>query len=219
MIEFRNVTKYYPTPHGRKIVVDNLSLTLPSGAKLGVLGRNGAGKSTLLSMIGGTTRPNRGEIRRHAPISWPLGFRGTFHPDLTGAQNVRFVARIYGVDTDALIAYVQDFAELGDFMDMPMRTYSSGMGARLAFGMSMGIAFDWYLVDEITSVGDSRFRRKSLAVFKSKLKDAGLLMVSHNPGTIRSYCTCGLVLENGRAEFFEDVGAAIARHEANMRRA
>ena len=219
MIEFRNVSKYYPTPHGRKVVLENLNLTLPAGTKLGVLGRNGAGKSTLIGMIGGTTKPNRGEIRRHASISWPLGFRGTFHPDLTGAQNVRFVARIYGVDTEALVAYVADFAELGEFMDMPVRTYSSGMGARLAFGMSMGIAFDWYLVDEITAVGDSRFRRKSLAVFKSKLKDAGLLMVSHNAGTIRGYCNCGLVLENGRAEFFEDIGAAIARHEANMRRA
>lgn len=219
MIEFINVSKYYPTPYGRKVVLDSLTLTLPAGAKLGVLGRNGAGKSTLLSMIGGTTRPNRGEIRRHSQISWPLGFRGTFHPDLTGTQNVRFVARIYGVDTDALVAYVADFSELGDFMDMPMRTYSSGMSARLAFGMSMGIAFDWYLVDEITAVGDSRFRRKSLAVFKSKLKDAGLLMVSHNTGTIRSYCTCGLVIEGGRAEYFDDIGAAIARHEANMRRA
>jgi capsular polysaccharide transport system ATP-binding protein len=219
VIEFRNVHKDYPTPYGRKVVIDDLTLTLPAGTKLGVLGRNGAGKSTLLGMIGGTTRPTRGEIRRHASISWPLGFRGTFHPDLTGTQNVRFVARIYGMDTESLVAYVADFAELGDFMDMPMRTYSSGMGARLAFGMSMGIAFDWYLVDEITSVGDSRFRRKSLAVFKSKLRDAGLLMVSHNAATIRAYCDCGLVIEGGRAEFYEDVGAAIARHEANMRRA
>ncbi len=219
MIEFRNVTKYFFLPHGRKTVIDNLTLTLPSGTKLGVLGRNGAGKSTLLSMIGGTTKPNRGTIRRHASISWPLGFRGTFHPDLTGAQNVRFVARVYGVDTDALVDYVADFAELGPFMDMPVRTYSSGMGARLAFGMSMGIAFDWYLVDEITSVGDTRFRRKSLAVFRSKLKESGLLMVSHNAKTIRDYCNCGLVIENGRADFFDDVNAAIARHEANMRHA
>jgi capsular polysaccharide transport system ATP-binding protein len=219
VIEFRNVTKYFHLPHGRKTVIDDLTLTLPAGAKLGVLGRNGAGKSTFLSMIGGTTKPNRGIIRRHASISWPLGFRGTFHPDLTGRQNVRFVARIYGVDTDALVDYVADFAEIGPFMDMPMRTYSSGMGARLAFGMSMGIAFDWYLVDEITAVGDTRFRRKSLSVFRSKLKDAGLLMVSHNTKTIRDYCDCGLVIERGKAEFFDDVGKAIARHEANMRRA
>jgi capsular polysaccharide transport system ATP-binding protein len=216
MIEFRHVSKHYLTPTSRKVVLDDLTLTLPAGAKVGVLGRNGAGKSTLLGMIAGITRPNRGEIRRHAAISWPLGFGGSYHSDLTGAQNVRFVARIYGIDTDALVAYVQDFAELGEFIDMPVRAYSSGMRARLAFGMSMGIAFDWYLVDEITAVGDARFRKKSLAVFKDRLKDAGLLMVSHSTSTIRSYCTSGLVLEGGRAIYYADVDAAIAAHEANM---
>jgi capsular polysaccharide transport system ATP-binding protein len=216
MIEFRNVTKYYPTPHGRKVVLDDLTLTLPAGTKLGVLGRNGAGKSTLLSMIGGTTRPNRGEIRRHASISWPLGFGGTFHPDLTGAQNARFVARIYGRDTDELVEYVENFSELGEFMDMPLRAYSSGMRARLAFGMSMGIAFDWYLVDEITAVGDAAFKRKSLSFFKNRLRNAGLLMVSHSVTTIRSYCTSGLVLEKGRATYYDNIQAAIAAHERNM---
>ncbi|MFQ8431917.1 ABC transporter ATP-binding protein [Amaricoccus sp. W119] len=218
MIEFRDVSKYYPTPGGRKVVLDHLNLTLPSGAKIGVLGRNGAGKSTLLGMVAGTAHPNRGEIRRHASISWPLGFAGSFHADLTGAQNVRFVARIYGMDTDTLVDYVEDFAELGEFMDMPVRAYSSGMKARLAFGMSMGIAFDWYLVDEITAVGDSAFRRKSLAVFQDRLREAGLLMVSHSIGTIRSYCDSGLVLEGGTARYFEDVDEAIAHHERNMRR-
>jgi len=217
MIEFRDVSKYYLTQTGRKVVLDHLDLVLPTGAKVGVLGRNGAGKSTLLAMVSGTNRPSSGEIRRHATISWPLGFAGSFHPELTGAQNVRFVARIYGIDTDALIAYVEDFAELGAFLDMPVRSYSSGMRARLAFGMSMGVAFDWYLVDEITAVGDSRFRRKSLAVFKSRLKSAGLLMTSHATETIRSYCTSGLVLERGRARYFEDVEEAIAVHERNMR--
>ena len=216
MIEFRHVAKHYLTTHGRKVVFDDLTLTLPAGAKVGVLGRNGAGKSTLLGMISGTVRPDGGEIRRHASISWPLGFSGSFHPELTGAQNVRFVARIYGIDTDALIAYVQDFAELGDFLDMPVRSYSSGMRARLAFGMSMGIAFDWYLVDEITAVGDAVFRRKSLAVFKHRLKDAGLLMASHSSNTIRAYCNCGLVIEGGRGRFYPEVEAAIAAHEANM---
>jgi capsular polysaccharide transport system ATP-binding protein len=216
MIEFRDVSKHYPTSHGRKVVLDHLTLTLPAGAKVGVLGRNGAGKSTLLGMVAGVSRPSSGEIRRHASISWPLGFGGSFHPELTGAQNTRFVARIYGIDTDALVAYVEDFAELGDFMDMPVRSYSSGMRARLAFGMSMGVAFDWYLVDEITAVGDTRFRKKSLAVFRSRLRDAGLLMTSHSPETIRSYCTSGIVLERGRVRYFDDVEAAIEEHERNM---
>ncbi len=219
MIEFRDVSKHYLTPTSRKVIVDRLSLRLPAGSKVGLLGRNGAGKTTLLAMVAGTAPPASGEIRRKGAISWPLGFGVSFHPDLTGKQNARFVARIYGVDTDALVDYVADFAEIGEFMNMPVRSYSSGMKARLAFGMAMGMEFDWYLVDEITAVGDSRFRRKSLAVFKSRLKDAGLLMVSHNTGTIRDYCTSGLVIENGRAEFLPDVREAIARHEANMRRA
>lgn len=216
MIEFHDVSKHYRTQSSRKVVLDHLTLTLPAGAKVGVLGRNGAGKSTFLRMIAGTTRPDTGSIRRHTSISWPLGFSGSFHSDLTGAQNVRFVARIYGVDTDALVAYVENFAELGDFIDMPVRAYSSGMRARLAFGMSMGIAFDWYLVDEITAVGDAAFRRKSLGIFRSRLRDAGLLMVSHSTRTIRDYCQAGLVLENGKARYFSDIEAAIAVHERNM---
>jgi capsular polysaccharide transport system ATP-binding protein len=216
MIEFRDVSKFYLTHVGRKVVIDHLSLRLPAGAKLGLLGRNGAGKSTMIGMIAGTVKPDSGAIRRKGSISWPLGFSGSFAPDLTGAQNIRFVARIYGIDTDALIDYVQDFAELGDFLDMPVRSYSSGMKARLAFGLSMGVAFDWYLVDEITAVGDAAFKRKSLAAFHERLSAAGLLMVSHSTATIRSYCTCGLVLEGGKVSFFKDVEEAIAAHERNM---
>lgn len=218
MIELRNVSKYYRTQGGRKVVLDRLTLTLPAGAKVGLLGRNGAGKSTLLGMIAGVVKPNSGEIVRHASISWPLGLAAANHKDLTGAQNVRFVARIYGVDTDELIAYVQNFAELGDFFDMPVRSYSSGMKARLAFGMSMGISFDWYLVDEITAVGDTNFRRKSLSVFKNRLNQAGMLMVSHSLNTINTYCTSGLVLENGQAHYFEDIAEAVEMHRNNMKR-
>ena len=217
MIEFRDVSKHYLTSRGRKVILDGLTLTLPRGAKVGVLGRNGAGKSTLIGMIAGIVRTDRGEISRIGSISWPLGFAGSFAGDLTGAQNIRFVARIYGIDTDALVDYVQDFAELGDFLDMPVRSYSSGMKARLAFGLSMGVHFDWYLVDEITAVGDAAFRQKSLSVFKHRLRDAGMLMVSHSTRTILDYCTSGLVLENGRATYFENVKDAIALHDRNMK--
>ena len=216
MIEFRGVSKHYLTQTSRKVVLDGLTLSLPWGAKVGVLGRNGAGKSTLLGMVSGTVRPDAGRIVRHGAISWPLGFGGSFHGELTGAQNVRFVARIYGVDTAALLAFVADFAELGDFIDMPVRSYSSGMRARLAFGMSMGSDFDWYLVDEITAVGDAAFKRKSLELFRTRLSAAGLLMVSHSVQTIRAYCTAGLVLEGGQARYFANLERAIAQHQANM---
>jgi len=216
VIELRNVSKHYPTVSGRKVVIDHLNLVLPWGAKVGVLGRNGAGKSTLLGMISGTVPPTSGEIRRSGSISWPLGFSGSFHSDLTGAQNVRFVARIYGMDTEAMIEFVEDFAELGEFMSMPLRSYSSGMKARLAFGMSMGVAFDWYLVDEITAVGDTAFKKKSLNAFKTRLAEAGILFTSLSTSTIRSYCTSGLVIERGEARYYTDIEEAIAIHEANM---
>ena len=216
MIEFRHLSKAYRTTRGSKVIVDDLTLTLPRGAKVGVLGRNGAGKSTLIGMIAGLVQPDSGSVRTTGAVSWPLGLGGSFHAGLTGAQNVRFVARIYGIDTEALIAYVAAFAELGDFIDMPVRTYSSGMKARLGFGMSMGIAFDWYLVDELTAVGDSRFKKKSLALFRSRLRDPGLLMVSHSINTIRTYCTSGLVLDGGRATYYPDVAEAVEAHERNM---
>ena len=218
MIEFRDVSKYYLTPTSRKVVLDRLTLTLPYGAKVGILGRNGAGKSTMIGIIAGTVKPNRGEVRRLGSISWPLGFTGSFAGDLTGRQNARFVARIYGIDTAALIDYVQKFAELGEFLDMPVRSYSSGMKARLAFGLSMGVSFDWYLIDEVTSVGDAAFRKKSLAVFRHRLRNAGMLMVSHSMDTLSSYCTSGLVLEGGVARYFEDIEEAIAAHDRNMKK-
>ncbi|MGB8812081.1 MAG: ABC transporter ATP-binding protein [Paracoccaceae bacterium] len=216
MIEFRNVSKYYLTPNGRKTLLNNFSQVIPAGSKVALVGRNGAGKSTMISMIAGSLSPNSGSIARRGSVSWPLGFAGSFAVDLSGAQNTRFVARIYGIDTEYLIDYVNDFAELGDFMRMPVRTYSSGMKARLAFGLSMGVAFDWYLVDEITAVGDASFRKKSLEVFQTRLKTSGLLMVSHSTATLRDYCTSGIVLNNGVATFYDDIEAAIKQHDINM---
>ena len=209
MIDFKNVSKSYRLKGSTKTVINNLNLSLDRGASLGLLGRNGAGKSTLLKMIGGTLRPDRGEIIRHGSISWPLGFSGGFHAALTGIQNTRFVARIYGADTDELVDFVEDFAELGEFLDMPVQTYSQGMKARLAFGVSMGINFDCYLVDEITAVGDTIFKRKCLDVFQKKLARSDLIMVSHSPQTIRQFCTSAAILEAGELYLFDDVNEGL----------
>ena len=173
MIRFRNVWKTYRLGAGeRKPILSGLTLDLPHRRRVAVIGRNGAGKSTLLRMIGGSIRPDRGRIESDGRVSWPMGFGGGFHPALTGRQNARFVARIYGADTDHLIDYVEEFAELGAFLDQPFEKYSQGMRARLAFGVSMAAEFDPYLVDEITAVGDAVFRRKCRAVFEEKLQDA-----------------------------------------------
>jgi capsular polysaccharide transport system ATP-binding protein len=216
MLTFRHVTKYFRTAGGYKAVVEDFSHVLPDGAKVALIGRNGAGKSTMISLISGKVRPNAGEIRATGLVSWPLGLKGSFANDMSGAQTARFVARIYGVNTDALLDYVQDFAGLGSYMQMPVRTYSSGMKARLAFGLSMGIAFDWYLVDEITAVGDRAFRIKSADALESRLQKSGLIMVSHSTSTLRRFCDCAILLDRGRATYFADLEEALAVHAANM---
>lgn len=218
MIRLENVSKSYPMPGGRKIVLRDVSLTLPAGRSVGLLGRNGSGKSTLLQMIGGSAEPDSGRIVREARISWPLGFRGGFNGSLTGAQNARFIARIYGVDTDDMVARVAAFSELGAYMHMPVSSYSSGMRARLAFAASMAVDFDVYLVDEITAVGDAAFKRKCAMAFREKLGQADIIMVSHSTGSIRQYCQSGIVLEDGTLRYFEDVRDAIEAHEENMTR-
>lgn len=216
MIEIRNLTKSFRTPSGPKYVARDISVTFPSGVAVGLLGRNGAGKSTLMEMIGGTMKPDHGEIIKTGTVSWPVGFAGSFHRDMSGAQNVRFIARIYGVDTEALLAFVQDFAELGSHFYVPVRHYSAGMKSRLAFGVSIGIPFDTYLVDEVTSVGDANFKIKSRVVFMERMESAGAVVVSHSMIQLRKLCQAGAVLEDGMLTYYDDIEAAIAHHQRNM---
>jgi capsular polysaccharide transport system ATP-binding protein len=209
VIRFENVTKTYRMRGGaRRRVLTDLTLTLPH-QNIGVLGRNGAGKSTLLQLISGITDPDRGRIRRGIRVSWPIGFRGSFHGQLTGVENIRFVARVYGVDEAAVIEQVAAFADLGPFLHEPVRTYSSGMSARLAFGLSLALKFDTYLVDELLSVGDASFKAKSRAAFDDLVSRSRMIMVSHSIASIREYCDCGVVVRNGTAEFYEDLEEAI----------
>ncbi len=217
MIRFENLSKSFMV-HGRpQPVIRNLNLTIPSGQSLALLGRNGAGKSTLMQIIAGNMRPDEGRVVSDGSISWPVGFAGSFHPQLTGAQNTRFIARIYGVDTDELADFVQDFAELGAHFRMPVRTYSQGMRSRLTFGLSMGIAFDTYLVDEVTGAGDASFRTKSKEVFRDRMQKAGAIMVNHNLSELREYCDHALVLEQGRLHYFKDLDEAIEVHQTTLR--
>lgn len=216
MISLINVTKSFRTGGNVKTVARNVTVTFPSGAVVGLLGRNGAGKSTMMNMIGGSARPDSGRIEITGTVSWPVGFAGSFHRDMTGAQNVRFIARIYGVDSDELMDFVEDFAELGHHFNQPIRHYSSGMRSRLAFGVSIGIPFDTYLVDEVTSVGDAAFRRKSRLVFQDRMERAGAVMVSHSMAQVRQMCNAGAVLEDGHLVYYEDILEAIDAHHRNM---
>jgi len=216
MIELENVSKSYFANGHRKIVAQNVNAVFPRKTSVALLGRNGAGKSTMMRMISGTLDPSDGQIVRHGSVSWPVGFAGSFHPELSGAQNTRFIARVYGCDTEELIAFVEDFAELGAHFHLPFRTYSSGMRSRLAFGVSMGVRFDTYLIDEVTSVGDAAFQARSRDMLLARTRQAGAIVVSHAMGMIRQLCTAGAVLEGGTLRFFDDIEEAIAQHEANM---
>jgi len=212
MIRLEGVSKAFRLRAEWKVILDDVSLTLPSGRALALLGRNGAGKTTLLQMISGTTQPDRGRVATMGAVSWPVGFGGSLHGDLTGAQNTRFIARIYGVEPAGLL----DFAELGGHFHMPIRSYSAGMKSRLGFAMSMGIPFDTYLVDEVTAVGDAAFRRKSKAVFRERIRSASAIMVSHNLAELRDYCDAALLLEAGELHYFPDLNEAIATHKAML---
>ena len=216
MIRLENLSKTFVMDGRRKVVADGMNAVFPTGKSVGLFGRNGAGKSTLLEMIAGTLDPTSGRVVSDGTISWPVGFSGSFHPDLTGLQNTRFVARIYGVDTDEMVAFVDDFAGLGTHFHLPLRTYSSGMRSRLAFGVSMAIPFDTYLVDEVTSVGDAAFRAKSAKVFLARMRSASAIVVSHAMEQMRQLCTAGAVLEHGKLVYYDDIEAAIAHHARNM---
>lgn len=215
-IRLESLSKTFDRGGVRTVVADGLDAEFPARASIGLLGRNGAGKSTLLRMIAGLIDPDAGQITRQGTVSWPVGFAGSFHGDLTGAENVRFVARVYGVDTDALVDYAAGFAELGVQFNAPFRTYSAGMRARLAFAVSMGVPFDTYLVDEVTAVGDARFREKSEAVLADRLKRSGAIVVSHSLQMLARLCTAGAVLSEGRLIWFDDIMAAIDKHREIM---
>lgn len=219
MIWLRNLTKAYVLNGRRKTIADNINAVFPAGVSVALLGRNGAGKSSLLRMISGEMLPTSGEILSDGTISWPVGFAGSFNRELTGEQNCRFVARIYGVDTDEMIEFVRDFAELGDHFNLPTRTYSSGMKARLAFGVSMAVPFDTYLVDEVSAVGDAAFKAKSNRVFNERMSNAGAIVVSHSMKMLRQTCQAGAVLENGQLSYYDDLEDAIERHLTNMEQA
>lgn len=219
MIELRALCKSYILNGHRTIVADNIDAVFPDRTAVAILGRNGAGKSSLLRMIAGTMDANSGEVVSSGTVSWPVGFAGSFHPELTGLQNTRFIARVYGVDTEELCDFVADFAELGEHYNLPIRSYSSGMRSRLAFGVSMGIQFDCYLVDEVTAVGDAAFKRKSEELFATKIRSSAAIMVTHGLGQVKRLCQNAAVLEDGRLTYYTDVDEAIFHHQELMRTA
>lgn len=216
MISIRNIYKGYQTKKfGWKHVLNNISIDIPNDKSVGILGRNGAGKSTLIRMLSGVDIVDSGEIiiPKNHHISWPLGGGFGVSPQLTGIENIEFVSRIYGQDADKAIEYVEDFAELGYYLDLSVDKYSSGMKSRLAFGISMALDFDTYLVDEGFNAGDARFTKKSKQVFADKRKNANMIVVSHNKSIIKQFCDFAAVLHEGKLTVHEDVDKAIKIYE------
>ena len=212
MITLDGVSKVYRTRSGRRTVLDNVSVTFDSGQNVGVLGVNGAGKSTLIRLIAGSEIPDFGVVRRYARVSFPLGFGGTFHGALSGRENVAFVARIYGAGTRGVLHYVEEFSELGEYLHMPVNTYSAGMRARLAFATCLALDFDLYLIDEVTEVGDRRFRQKCAAAFRERMQSSDIILVTHNIHTLRQYCDRGAILANGELTLFDDIDTALGQY-------
>lgn len=209
MIKLENVIKSYPVRDGQKIVLDNVTFTLQKGEKIGILGRNGAGKSTLVRILGGVEQPTSGRIIKDMSMSWPLAFGGAFQGSLTGADNVRFVSRIYNTDYRKAMDIVESFAELGKYLYEPIKVYSSGMRARLAFAISLAIEFDCYLIDEVLSVGDANFHRKCEIELFEKRADRAMIIVSHELHNIKDYCNKSAILDKGKFTLFENIDESL----------
>ena len=212
MIELQHVFKSYPLKEGKHTVLNDVNLRIEEGRNLAILGLNGAGKSTLIRIIGGAEAPDSGQVIRTSRVSWPIGFSGGFHGSLTGRENLRFVSRIYGADIKKVTEYVEDFAELGPYLDMPIKTYSSGMKSKLAFGLSMAISFDFYLIDEAFSVGDAAFRAKAARALKERTGQSTLIFVSHSTIAVRNACVCGAVLNEGSLVYYPILEDAIKQY-------
>jgi capsular polysaccharide transport system ATP-binding protein len=214
MIHLEKVSKYYSTRHGPVAVLDDVNLTVQPGEKIGILGRNGAGKSTIIRLISGAERPSAGRIRRDMTVSWPLAFGGAFQGTLTGLDNLRFICRVYGTTTEDKIEFVQEFSELGRYLREPVKTYSAGMRARLAFAISMVVEFDCFLIDEIVAVGDTRFHEKCRIELFEKRKDRAMIIVSHDPTYIKEHCQHASVLVKGKLTSFDLVDDAFEFYKA-----
>jgi capsular polysaccharide transport system ATP-binding protein len=217
VISLDNVTKSYMTLRGRKVVFRDLSFDIPEGVNVGLIGRNGAGKSTLMRLLSAVDLPDSGRVITKGRLSWPVGLTGGMQKNLTGRDNVKFVCRVQGIRHTRMrekIRYVQEFAEIGEYFDQPVSTYSSGMRARLAFGTSMAFDFDYYLIDEVMAVGDATFKAKSREIFKERLQRAKVILVSHNMKLIRRMCNLVIHLDHGQATLYDNAREGIAAYRS-----
>lgn len=217
MIKLDRITKSYLLSGGKRhFVFKDLSFIFPEGANIGLIGPNGAGKSTLMNILGGIDIPDKGRVITNKSISWPVGLSGGLQGSLTARDNVKFVSRVYGYtgkEMQEKVRYVEEFAEIGEYFDQPIKTFSSGMRSRVTFGLSMAFDFDYYLIDEAGAVGDANFRKKSMSVYEEKLKSGNVILVSHNMNEVRSLCDHIVLISGGKAEVFDNIEEGIGMYE------
>ncbi len=218
MIQVTGLTKRYPTRQGDVTVLNDINFTVSPGEKIGILGKNGAGKSTLVRMISGVERPTSGSVTRSMSVSWPLAFGGAFQSTLTGLDNLRFICRIYGVSFADKVEFVEGFSELGRYLREPVKHYSSGMRARLAFAISMVIEFDCFLIDEVVAVGDSRFHEKCQIELFEKRADRAMILVSHDAEFVAKHCDTAAVLVDGSLHAFSTTEEAFDYYRQQQER-
>jgi capsular polysaccharide transport system ATP-binding protein len=219
MIIVDDVHKRYQTDHGpSKWILQGVTFTIPRNLSVGLIGANGAGKSTLLRIIGGVDQPNKGSVERQCRVSWPMGFGGGLQGSLTGRQNAKFVCRIHGHEADIpdRIAYIQNFAQIGEAFDEPVKSYSSGMKSRLQFALSLAFDFDVYISDEVTATGDAAFKNKAAAAFKRLADHASIIMVSHGESTLRQFCSAGIWIHEGKAHWFDQIDDALKAYKSSI---
>lgn len=213
MIKIEDLTKsYLHHKMGRKYVFKNLSFTIPDGKNVALIGKNGAGKSTLMNLLAKVDTPDSGSIITDKSISWPVGLSGGFQGSLSARENVKFIARTQGFRGKAMqdiVCYVEEFAEIGEYFDLPTKTYSSGMRGRVAFGLSLAFEFDYYIVDEAMSVGDAHFKKKASQAFDEKIGKANIILVTHGMTQVRTMCDIVIILDKGTATIYEDVDEGI----------
>ncbi len=212
MLKIENLTKSYRIKGGRHYVFENVSATFPDDANIGIIGPNGAGKSTFLRILGGIDFPDSGRIVTDRSFSWPLGLKGGFVGHMSGRDNCRMVCNLYGLPGDEIkrkLEQVKALSGIGDYFEEPVDYYSSGMGGRLGFALSMAFDFDYFLIDEITSVGDAHFKALAKQAFAEKTKKSKMIMVSHNMGDIKKFCDIAVLVQGGKIQVYNDMDAAI----------
>jgi len=213
MLALENVWKSYP-PHGReRWVLRGLNLVVERGAGVGILGRNGAGKSMLVRLLSGVELPTHGTVRRDMSVSWPLGGAQGTQGSLTGSDNVRFIARIYGLPVERTVSWVRDFVDIGPYFEMPISTYSGGMRSRLVLTLSLLVDFDCYLIDEGLATGDVNFSERFGREIQARLSRSSLIMVLHSPELVRRMCNRAAILDKGELTQYRNVDEALARYK------